>query len=55
MYKLFKTNKENPCRHDRLRGIYGDEINYVRFKRSQCLDCYCFFDELPKTRNESKG
>ena len=38
------------CRHDRLRAIYGDEIIHVGWKRSQCLDCGRFFDELPTTR-----
>lgn len=35
------------CRHDNLRGIYGDEINAVNGKRSECLDCHTLFGELP--------
>jgi hypothetical protein len=45
-------SKRSRCRHDRLRGIYGDEIRHVGWKRSECLDCGRLFDELPKTRDE---
>lgn len=33
------------CPHDRVRGIYGDEINHTPgFRRNQCLDCGQFLD-----------
>lgn len=35
------------CRHDNLRGIYGDEIVARRMKRSQCRDCGKLFEDLP--------
>lgn len=35
------------CRHDNLRGIYGDEIIARGYKRSQCTDCGRLFDSLP--------
>lgn len=38
------------CRHDKLRGIYGDEVNQLGGKRSECLECHALFDELPNTR-----
>jgi len=38
------------CRHDRLRGIYGDEINACGGSRSQCLTCGRWFDDLPAQR-----
>lgn len=39
--------KRRKCRHNKLRGIYGDEIIARRFKRSECLDCGQLFDSLP--------
>ena len=41
---MFKRRK---CRHDNLRGIYGDEILARRGKRSECGDCGRLFDTLP--------
>jgi hypothetical protein len=38
------------CRHDNLRGIYGDEILHLGFARSICLDCGRLFRDLPYTR-----
>lgn len=35
------------CRHDLLRGIYGDEINAAGGKRSKCLHCGALFAALP--------
>ena len=40
--------KQWKCRHDHLRGIYGDEINWCGGKRSQCLDCGRWFPEPPR-------
>ena len=38
------------CRHDRLRTIYGDEINAVNGMRSVCLSCDQLFPEQAYTR-----
>ena len=45
--------KRRKCRHDRLRGIYGDEIIHRGYNRSECLDCGKLFPELPDTRYPS--
>lgn len=42
------------CRHDRLRGIYGDEIIARGWKRSECLDCGKTWDTLPVQRPDHK-
>jgi hypothetical protein len=45
-------SKRSKCRHDRLRAIHGDEIRFLGWKRSECLDCGRLFGELPNTRDE---
>jgi hypothetical protein len=42
--------RRRKCRHDRLRGIYGDEIMGRGWNRSECLDCGRLFPDLPKQR-----
>jgi hypothetical protein len=45
-----------PCRHDNLRGIYGDEINRTPgYARSQCRDCGVIFPGYPPTRDKEKS
>lgn len=39
------------CRHDNIRGIYGDEINTAN-ARSECLDCRTLFKTYGPTRPE---
>jgi hypothetical protein len=36
--------KRRECPHERVRGIYGDEIIFgtPNFHRLQCLDCFRF-------------
>jgi hypothetical protein len=36
--------RDRHCRHDNVRGIYGDEINHVGGWRNQCLDCTRYLD-----------
>lgn len=52
-----KMSVMSKCRHDNLRGIYGDEINAVNGKRSECLNCHTLFPELPRKNdgNTSDG
>ena len=45
------AEKRMKCRHDNLRGIYGDEIHASGGKRSQCMDCFSLFASLPGSRN----
>ena len=40
------------CRHDNLRGIYGDEIMQRNWKRSMCINCRKTFDDLPPATNK---
>lgn len=40
---IFKRSK---CRHDRIRTIYGDEINAANGDRSRCRDCGMTFAPL---------
>ena len=42
------------CRHDNLRGIYGDEIMHRNWKRSMCINCRKTFDDLPPARNRER-
>ena len=39
------------CKHERRRGIYGDEIIAAGWKRGTCLDCPALFDLLPERGN----
>ena len=41
------------CRHERRRGIYGDEIIAAGWKRGKCLDCPALFNSLPA--DDSRG
>jgi hypothetical protein len=41
-WTLWKLSRH--CRHDNVRGIYGDEINHVGGWRNQCLDCWRYLD-----------
>ena len=38
------------CRHDRIRTIYGDEINGYDGNRSLCVDCGAAFSPFAETR-----
>lgn len=35
------------CKHERRRGIYGDEIIMTNWHRAGCLDCPKLFKSLP--------
>ena len=35
------------CKHERRRGIYGDEINMAGGYRGACIDCPMLFPSLP--------
>lgn len=39
---MFGTKRH--CPHERIRGIYGDEINHVGGWRNQCTDCGRYLD-----------
>jgi hypothetical protein len=45
--------KQWRCRHDRLVGIYGDEINSVGGARSACTDCGKYFKGYPPSRESA--
>ncbi|QIQ63008.1 hypothetical protein SEA_MOAB_144 [Streptomyces phage Moab] len=38
--------KKKDCPHMHIRNIYGDEIIAAGFKRSRCMDCGKFFNNL---------
>ncbi|URQ04741.1 hypothetical protein SEA_EMMA1919_150 [Streptomyces phage Emma1919] len=38
--------KKKDCPHMHIRNIHGDEIIAAGWKRSQCMDCGKFFNNL---------
>jgi hypothetical protein len=51
---LFKRLR---CPHSNLRGIYGDEIIAVGYRRLHCLDCGAYLDGpviLARIREDEK-
>ncbi len=41
---LERRKRRRYCPHERLRGIYGDEINHVGGYRLACRDCGSLLD-----------